>query len=85
VLIFEPNTTLIDSEINFLHSRASWANIIILIPRTIEEKKIEDCFTYDDTKEILQILRDNNFNFALIVGVDKSILTPSTSSQSQLF
>jgi hypothetical protein len=31
VLIFEPTTSLVDSEITFLHSRASWAKIFLII------------------------------------------------------
>ncbi len=77
VLIFESTTHLIDSEIAFLRKQANWANIIFILPSqnvdTYEDHK--DIHTYKNKKEILSILKNNSFHFALIVGVDKSILS----------
>jgi len=84
VLIFEKNTDLIDSEINFLEKHANWAKIIYIIPHT---KKYEDnntIFTYKNEKEILNILQNNSFHFALLVGVDKSMLCKPITNQTQL-
>ncbi len=84
VLIFEPNSSLIDSEISFLQKRASWANIIFIIPSNMNKIKNKNIFNYKKEHEILTILKENSFHFALIVGVDKSILTKPLSSQTQL-
>ena len=84
VLIFEPNATLIESEIKFLQTRASWANIIFVIPSFVKHLDDSDVFVYEDKEEILSILRENSFNFALIVGVDKSILNQTPTKQNQL-
>ncbi len=77
VLIFESITHLIDSEIAFLRKQANWANIIFVLPfqenRSYEENA--DIHTYKNKKEILEILKSNSFHFALVVGVDKSILS----------
>jgi len=84
VLIFEKNTNLIDSEIEFLQNNASWANIVIIMPshhRYVGSSKIH---YYEKDDEILDILKRNSFHFALIVGVDKSILDTFTSNQVQL-
>jgi ferrochelatase len=84
VLIFEQNTSLVDSEITFLHSRASWAKIICIVPSSTETPKDKNIFSYKHEKEILPILKENKFHFALIVGVDKSILNRTTPYQTQL-
>ena len=84
VLIFESNTDLIESEITFLQSQASWANIIFILPDTLEYEKNENIFEYKSKKDIVNILKDNRFNFALIVGVDKSILDKPLVNQTQL-
>jgi ferrochelatase len=84
VLIFEPNTSLIDSEITFLHSHASWAKIINIIPFSAQEAKNENVITYKHEKEILPILKESSFHFALIVGVDKSILNRTIPYHTQL-
>lgn len=84
VLIFEQNTSLVDSEITFLHSRASWAKIICIIPSCVKQPEDENVFSYKHEKEILPILKENSFHFALIVGVDKSILTRTVPYHTQL-
>ena len=77
VLIFESTTELIDSEIAFLRKQANWANIIFILPfqdsDTYAEQ--EDVHRYKNKNEIKEILKSNSFHFALIVGVDKSILS----------
>ncbi|WP_321778322.1 hypothetical protein [Sulfurimonas sp.] len=83
VLIFEPNTSLIDSEISFLQTRASWANIIFILPSSIQQTENENIFVYESTEDILTLLKENSFHFALIVGVDKSILDRETTKQTQ--
>lgn len=84
VLIFEPNVDLIDSQILFLQRHASWAKIIFIAPSNIKFQESKNIFTYKNEKDIINILRNNNFNFALIVGVDKSILNRPLSNQTQL-
>lgn len=84
VLIFEQNTTLIESEIRFLHERAPWAKIIIIAPESIQQMQDEKLFRYKHEKEILPILKENSFHFALVVGVDKSILTRTVPYHTQL-
>lgn len=84
VLIFEKNTNLIDSQMMFLQRHASWAKIIFIIPSTIKKESDENIFSYNNEKDIINILKSNNFHFALIVGVDKSILNKPLSNQTQL-
>ena len=74
VLIFESNAQLIESEILFLQSRASWANIIFVIPQSSTCRDYDGVFRYEKDTQIIDILKAKSFNFALIVGVDKSIL-----------
>ena len=84
VLIFEKNSDLIDSEIKFLQKHANWAKIIYIIPHANEHEKIENLFKYKNDKDIITILKANHFHFALIVGVDKSILSKPLTNQTQL-
>ena len=77
VLIFESTSELIDSEIAFLRKQANWANIIFILPFQESDRysKYKDVHRYKHKKEITDILKSNSFHFALIVGVDKSILS----------
>jgi len=84
VLIFEPNAELIESEMRFLQSRASWANIIFIIPQSSTCRDDENVFRYEKENEIIQILKRSSFNFALIIGIDKSILEKPIVHQVQL-
>ena len=84
VLIFEPNSSLIDTEITFLQNNASWAKIIIILPHFMDKTDGENIFIYKHEKEIINILRQQNFHFALVVGVDKSILNKPLVKQTQL-
>ena len=76
VLIFESTAELIDSEIAFLRKQANWANIIFILPFKDADTYLEqkDIYTYKNKNEIKEILKNNSFHFALIVGVDKTIL-----------
>jgi ferrochelatase len=87
VLIFEKNTSLIVNEILFLQNQATWAKIIYIIP--ISSKRFIDSnhnniFVYRYKDEIKNILKSNSFHFALVVGVDKSILDKPLAKQTQL-
>ncbi|WP_457749951.1 hypothetical protein [Sulfurimonas sp.] len=90
VLIFEKSTTLIENEISFLQKQASWAKIIYIIPFTcntiLDAKTLEydNIFLYKNKNEIKNILQSNSFHFALIVGVDKSLLEKPLVRQTQL-
>lgn len=84
VLIFEKNSELIHSEIRFLQKNANWAKIVYIIPKYIECENDENIFYYRDEKEIMEILKSCTFHFALIVGVDKSILSKPLTNKQQL-
>jgi len=85
VLIFEPNVSLIKSEISFLKKQANWAKIIYILPESSYEiEDTEHILFYKNKKEILSLLREATFHFALIVGVDKSILSRPIYHHTQL-
>lgn len=84
VVIFEPNSELLDAEVLFLERYAPWASTIFILPLHIKIEKSEKFFSYKNEKDIIGILRENKFNFALVIGVDKSILDKPLSSQKQL-
>ncbi|SFV52813.1 FIG00387915: hypothetical protein [hydrothermal vent metagenome] len=89
VLIFEKNSALVEKEIAFLQKQATWANILYIIPHTAFDKLDEtirsnqNILTYKSENEIKNLLRAQHFHFALIVGVDKSILTIPLIKQRQ--
>ncbi|MDO8454414.1 MAG: hypothetical protein Q7S59_07590 [Sulfurimonas sp.] len=84
VLIFEPNFSLIKEEMIFLQKQANWAKVIFIIPQTIESEGMDTLFVYNNEKEILEILNNSSFHFALIAGVDKSILIKQPIKHIQL-
>ncbi len=84
VLIFESNTTLIENQILFLQKQAPWANTIFILPYFTKYKADKNIYKYKDENEIIDILKNTMFNFALVVGVDKSILNKPILSQKQL-
>jgi len=84
VLIFEHNQEFVKSEIEYLKNNATWAKIIYILPSSTKIKLATNIYRYNNSNEILEILRKTKFNFALIVGVDKSILPTSFSRQTQL-
>jgi len=84
VLIFEKKIDLLESEMVFLRTHASWAKIIIIVPNHLSIKDSKNIFYYSNEKEIFKILSANTFHFALIVGVNKSILELNSSKPIQL-
>ncbi|MBD3823255.1 MAG: hypothetical protein IE916_01925 [Epsilonproteobacteria bacterium] len=84
VVIFEQNSELIESEIEFLDSHAKWGSVIYLLPRSISNNiEHKNIYRYDATDEIVPLLKETHFHFALIIGVGKSILN-TTKRQMQL-
>ncbi|KFN39167.1 MAG: hypothetical protein JU82_08200 [Sulfuricurvum sp. MLSB] len=87
VVIFEPLLELIDEQIDFLDAQASWAKIICLLPESMRSALtigVENILFYRYPEEVIALLQSQDFHFALVAGVDKSILRPSRSSMKQL-
>ena len=86
VLIFEKNCSVVKEEINYLQKQATWAKTIFLVPYLNADKfkYAQNLIVYKHENEILNILKANNFHFALIVGVDKSILFKPLTNQAQI-
>ena len=75
VLIFEKDLSLYEKEVLFLKDEAPWAKKLYLAQKdTNLSKNILDIIQYQDKNEVLDILKECKFHFALIIGVDKSIL-----------
>jgi len=83
VLIFEPNIKLVKQGMEYLQNRASWANIIYIIPHTMDSTN-KNTFKYKKKDDILEILKQKKFNFAFIVGANKGILNQNISNKTQL-
>ena len=86
VLIFEKNCSLVRQEILYLQKKATWAKTIFIIPfsNTDGFEGIDNLILYKNKNEILNLLKANSFHFALIVGVDKSILSKPLVNQAQM-
>ncbi|MCF6339695.1 MAG: hypothetical protein L3J10_02930 [Sulfurimonas sp.] len=84
VLIFESNTSLIENQILFLQKQAPWANTIFILPHFTKYEANKNIYKYKNENEIIDILKNTMFNFALIVGSDKSILDKLIINQKQL-
>ena len=89
VLIFEKNSALMESAINFLKNEATWAKILYVLPFVDENltQKIEnrdDLIIYKNKNEIINLLQGKQFHFALIIGADKEILNRPVVNQAQI-
>lgn len=85
VLIFEPNESLIGDQMPFLTRLAPWANILFILPEHLECEDGNGVLRYANEDEIVALLSGQEFHFALIVGVAKSILEkPSEPKNRQL-
>ena len=86
VLIFEKNSEYVLEEMEFLEKNAPWAKIIMILPMgsTINSKESHKIYHYRDEKEIFALLKKHEFHFALIAGVDKSILISAHEAPKQL-
>ena len=86
VLIFEKNCDIVKSEIHYLQKQASWAKTIFLIPymHTDNFEDIPNIYIYKHKNDILALLKSTDFHFALIAGVDKSLLSKPLVSQAQI-
>ena len=86
VLIFEKSTMLIEKEIKFLQKQAPWAQVVYVIPQDIGQEMEDETgiLRYKNQNEILNILKTNQFHFALIVGASKEILTKPLTNQAQI-
>jgi len=82
VLIFESNTDLVKTEIDYLQQNATWANIIYIVPQNVDLDVTNNTFVYSNDEEILNILKQNRFNFAFVAGANKSILEQNEPTQS---
>lgn len=76
VLIFEPEFELIQEQIRFLSTQANWAKIIYLVPKAKVDSldDIDNVFAYDSTWDIMQILKNEKYHFALIAEKSADIL-----------
>lgn len=79
VLIFESDFELVKAQIRFLETQANWAKIIYLIPESRKNELLENenIFTYESTWDIMQLLKEKKYHFALIAEQSSEILETS--------
>ena len=76
VLIFEPSIDVMIHQVSFMKRQASWAKIIYIIPSYRQQNIAEDetIFTYQLVEDIIDILQDEEYHFALICEKTPEIL-----------
>lgn len=74
VLIFEPNIELVQQEIDYLAKQNSWAKSIVVVSSSNHTISYDDIFIAKNNKNIIDVLKKHQFNFALIVGKDKNAI-----------
>jgi len=89
VLIFEKQSSFIESEVHFLQKEAKWAKIVYVLPYSEESiiSKIVDTnslIIYKNENEILNLLQHKSFHFALIIGATKEILSKPLVNQTEI-
>ena len=87
VVIFEPLLELINTQIDFLEQEASWSRRLYILPKIMKTPRtmgVENILFYEDSQKILKLLESHPFHFALVAGVDKTILNPPNPKTQQL-
>lgn len=84
VILFEPNIEFLNSQKKYLKEYANWAKVIYILPYIKNTSDSKEVFFYKNKNEIIKILKNNSFNFALIIGSHKSILKLPSTKQIQL-
>ncbi len=76
VLIFESDFALIKEQIQFLQQQANWAKIIYIIPakRLQELEYTDNVYTYESLWDLMQLLKNKQYHFALIAEQNADIL-----------
>ena len=76
VLIFESDFELVKEQIEFLKKQANWAKIVYIVPSDRMEQldSSKGVFGYASTWDIMQILKNENYHFALIAEQNADIL-----------
>ncbi len=86
VVIFEKDIRLFQKEIEFLEKNASWGKTIYLVPKIFKTIS-KNYFLYEKDEDIFNLLKNEEYNFALVFDKDKSILNniKTTNQQPTLF
>jgi ferrochelatase len=87
VVIFEPLLELINAQIDFLDKQASWANRLYILPKILKAPSmmgVKNILFYEDSNKIMTLLQENSFHFALVAGVEKTILNSPRPKLQQL-
>jgi ferrochelatase len=82
VLIFEPDIELVQKEIEYLSEQNSWAKSILIVNSSTHTINYDDIFIAKNNKNIIDILKRNDYNFALIVGKSRDDLDKYLNQQS---
>lgn len=83
VVIFETDFDLLKKEMDFLTQKASWGRTIYILPKFFKNIS-NNYFLYEDNEDIFKILKNEQYNFALIFDKDKSILDNVKQTNKQL-
>jgi len=90
VIIFEQESSLVASEMEFLQHYASWAKLLFIVPQNIvsslDTKLLSsgNFQTYKEEKEIHKLLNTYDFHFALVMATHKSFLQEHNEVQKNL-
>lgn len=86
VLIFEKDINQFKLELEFLEKNANWASIVYMLPiyNINKYETQERVFYYKNSDDLLSILKNLSFHFALIIDSDKSIVTQKVIQHRQL-
>ncbi len=80
VLIFERDMELAQDAMAYLQNEMRWARVLFLVPRSYEASGCGSCVYYDTSRELLNILRNTSFHFALVCGNGSTILNTNENA-----
>jgi ferrochelatase len=85
VVIVEQDCSFAQESISFLEKNSSWAKRVYLLPSSLRvEHKDAHIVYYENKKEIVELLKKSPFHFALVVGVQNSLLEDGVQPKKQI-
>lgn len=72
VLIAQKELSLFREYSDYIAQNGKWGKLLLFVPKNFDFEFKHSVEFYDSTQNLLRLLGDRNFNFGLILGIDKN-------------
>ena len=82
VAIAEPDIECFKRYMAYIANNAAWGRFLFLVPQVYVElfSQIAQAFAYESEEELCERIKGENFNFALVLGIDDETLVHALNS-----